>query len=274
MVLSFALVFGGVPVITYLITSWNGMLISGAVDYVPLGEDDFYNGTGKNFNSDPINTSSIFLAENLAYGKWEYTDQWDLIVWNQTDLNDMIISTGENEYYYHGLWFITNFTIEDLIEHSYYTWRFRLNVNITTLFQFVCIDKSDGPDINDYSVLYEKEISGSFNKTLTLDLLDLLTIKAEKGNCIIGMALRSWEIWDNDPFETGDLVQWSFEIYDPVDAVYMDQSLVWQIWAGVGGVLMCYIALASSPLHQPFDKYHPGPFDRWISRQIRKRRRR
>lgn len=274
MVLSFGLVFGGVPVVTYLITSWNGMLVSGAVEYVPLDQDGFYNKTDMNFDSDPINTSSIFLAENLEGGEWGFNDQEDLIVWNETGLNDMVVSASGEAYFYNSLWWITNVTIEDLIENSWFTWRFRFNLNMTTLFQFVCIDKSDGPDINDHEVLYEKEISGSFNKTVNLDLLDLLTVKADKGNCFLGVALRSWELFDLDLFETGDIVQWSIEIYDPIDAVYLDQSFIWKIWAGVGGVLMCYIALASSPLHQPFDKYHPGPVDHWISKQVRKRKRR
>lgn len=245
--------FVGVPVTAHLIYKYGNVTSTGA--WVTLGEEDFY---------------GIYAGYEFVYGCDEQTN----IVWseNLTDPHQVVLDydlVPDVDIY--SIHFVLKTRLNDIINNDTLKWEFSFQYDqsyVVSVHAYELDENGDpywldfeGPVLGS-AELYtpDDEYEGNETFALTFDSLDLMVDSTSTGNGIL-----MFSIVDLEYFDQGDIV--GFDVrYERPNETMPGPSMIWQYGAGIMGIVLLGISVASTPWWNPVQKTNPGIVDRGISR--------
>jgi hypothetical protein len=275
MILALGIFFAGVPYGLHLITAWNGIAPEG--NYVKLKQADFTNHTLENWLGEDQGDHIIVTA--LSDGS---LIEQDTILWDDnTTGNHSIVISGVGSHY--GPYWITPWNIQDLITNQYL--QFRIDIvlpkvaeSTNTKLRMYYYDETDdvititggaqGIEMGSKS-LYGKSNGTFYFNTTTLDLM---VDKAEYGNRRVAIFIDNMQV---DTWDPADVIEFDFYYYKKSSAQSND-NLIMKIGAGVIGIVLILMGVASTSQWNPAPGSKPGRIDKWLSsigKRTKRRRR-
>lgn len=248
MVLAILGLFVAVPVITHLLVSYNSLRQQG--EYTRLGEDNFQS---------IIATTGILFDEDTM-------EEQNYTVWgNDTTPDTLIISTNDT---YIISW-VLNYKLDDLINNNTLKWKFSFNVTRTVRFTIHAVPSVNGlPDwsSDDITTMFPVPperylIEENETVELTWTALDLTQWSVITDNGYVVVTIFPYD--HDDTYSIGDEQEFLFEMETPPLGT-LKEITAWQWGAGIMGIILLLIALASTPYWNPADKSNPGYIDNKI----------
>jgi len=277
--LGYVLLF--VPFASYMIYNWNEKILGSQGSFHHLMNEEVGNMSVRLNDEIMVENTRLFLTD-IYVSFWDSSyiqaeDHSDNVLWdtningtNPTNWDVVVINNPppDAEEEIHALILITTYTIDDLLEQE--IMKVKLNVKYDGYFYteaaVIQLDEAGNLNLGYGETLDRSPVSSAeVGYEASWNAIDLLEDKVNWGGDSVLVFSINPRTSNNHThhFETGDVVQFDFMVYDPPSTA-VNSVTVLQVGAAVMGISSVLIGMVSTPWWNPTTK--DGFIDRMLAR--------